>query len=358
MFKKIERYTGRIFLWMLLKTAIFLSFIIFVVEFLEIHNHFPNLSFKEHLGIIGLKIPFTFHKTFSFLIVVTTFLFFIRLMRHQELIAIHSCAGSLWQVLTFPFFITLLFGTLELFIFSDYAHKKLSTYLMLQDKKKTQPQKNINIEKEKNLFFYDKNSFITLYFQPDSKNFKMDMTFFSKNFEFSKRYFAKEISFQGSHLLLQDVWVLDAHRPPVFQKKILVEHPGYTMECKDFTLSKKEIPFFISFYEAHKNIFQKKDFHQWRLSWIHWQQAFSQLVWLISLLFFGAGIAIAPGKSRKQSLKLAVGGFFFFLLYGGGEILYAITLSYHYILSPFLIWVVPVVTFSLAFFMLVKKNEI
>lgn len=134
--KYIERYIAKKFIFYTLMLVAFLSFLIFVSEFMDIMGDIleDGLSVKIGISIILLKIPFWFETTFPFIIFLATIFTYMKFSYTSELNVMRAGGVSFRQLIRPTAYTSILMGLVFLFIINPLSSYGLAKAGQLENR--------------------------------------------------------------------------------------------------------------------------------------------------------------------------------------------------------------------------------
>ena len=337
----ISRYVGKLFLSRFFFIFLVLFFSLLFIETLSSKKRLPDATLYDQMMMASLKIPLLLHKTLPFLLFGAGFLLFFRLIRYQELSAMHSSSVSLWRILSIPMVLTALIGSMDLFFLTP-----LSTSCFM---KMHLSEKTIEPSEESWMFCQSPRQIAIL----NTKEKGGGLFLFTPEFFFIKQYTASSLDIQDKTILMKQVWALQPDVAPLFLKDILLPNPMQFMQCKS---SHSPHPSLMSFIQTHHAIFSTPS--PQKISYFRWHYLLANLLWMITLVALSGSLVIGKTTRMRRLSRVVFGSLLCLFLYLCQEWLYALGLSFSYLLSPFLLWVIPLVTGLLSILILFEKNEL
>ncbi|MBN9565532.1 MAG: LptF/LptG family permease [Alphaproteobacteria bacterium] len=118
-------------------TTISISSIIFIFDLIETlrRSAGKGISFSTSLHMVFLKLPSTFLDLTPFVILITTWIVFFRLMRAQELIVMRMSGLSVWQVLSPILIFVFVLKILDLFLLNPLAAGLYANFERIESRK-------------------------------------------------------------------------------------------------------------------------------------------------------------------------------------------------------------------------------
>lgn len=148
LFSTLSRYICRNFTIAFLGVVAIFFFITSAVEFAEIERIYVGkgkINFLSGLNLAVLKAPYILEQVLPYLIFAAALFVFWRLNRNSEITIMRAIGMSIWQFIFPLVLLSLSFGALDLYVFSDFASEMADKRAKIQDKHKKRQKGGVKL---------------------------------------------------------------------------------------------------------------------------------------------------------------------------------------------------------------------
>jgi lipopolysaccharide export system permease protein len=272
-------------------TCIGITSTIFIFDLLETlrRSAGKGIAFSTTLHMVFLKLPSTFLDLTPFVILITTWIVFFRLMRGRELIIMRMSGLSVWQVLSPILIFVFVLKIFDLFLLNPLAAGLYANFERIESRKIYQREDQITISAN-GLWVRqaDHHGQFILHSRDIENRVLNDVTIFEfdEHGKFIRRFDAKKGYFAPGKLDLSDV--------SSAQPNAIEEHYNSYVFLSDLTyeqiLEKSAHPKTISFWKLPEfiNFLDKLKLstHKYRL---HWHSLIANIFLVMAMVILAAG---------------------------------------------------------------------
>lgn len=253
------QYIARKFLYYFLIVIMILLSIIFVVDYVELIRRLAGSEISQSdILLIGVyKLPYYFHLTLPFVILISSIISYSKMKNANEIIAANSSGISIWYVI-FPFIaITLVIGILHITVFNQLLVISFKKHLELSNRYFAHPETEISFS-DRGIWLKDiekgnVNKIIfakTLY---DRGELLSEVTIYQSPFdrEYASIITADIASFINNQIKLEDVTIFSKNNNKAIKKSEYFVHTNISIDkihnsiASPETMSLFQFPTFI-----------------------------------------------------------------------------------------------------------------
>ena len=315
----IYRYIAGAYLRWLGILSCGLASIILIFDLIELFRRTATKSIKlsDTIYMAFLKLPFTFFELFAFVVLMSTWVVFFRLMRARELLVMRMSGLSVWHVLSPVLFVVFLIKVAELMLLSPLAASMHSRFEQMENRLIYGREDQITLS-ENGLWVSqtERSRHFILHAKSVTQQVLSSLTIyeFMEDRKFVRRFDAEGAKFGERGLILTGVACsypvghVESYEEYVFPSNLTYE------QIQENSVN----PSAVSFWKLPEFIRFLDKLHLSSLKYrLHWHTLIAQIFFVMSMVLLGAGSIFFQLGRRKVSpllaLTLGMGFLMFFI---------------------------------------------
>lgn len=358
---RLFRYLAKEFSIWFVSMLLVLFALIFLLEFSELLRRAQGIEEATYpilTEMAFLKLPHMAEELLPFALFFSAILCLWRLNRNSELTIIRSMGVSVWQFLMPIALVSLLIGSVDLFLINPITSIMKQRYDQLDSKHLRQKHYSLKVS-ESGVWIRQVHASGSTIYKIGRVNMKQaaffDISLYHYDFnnKFISRMDAKRGWLIEDKLHLEKVWIAEANQLPKSINTLIIPSKLTLQKLTETNIS----PDSMSFWELSKFIHLLEKSGLLRDEYkLYWHAQIARIFWLVSMIFLAAACVLHSIRQGKIALYIFMGVIAGFGLYVLKDVTYVMGAA-STIPAMLAAWIPAIVTFTTGLSVLVYFED-